>query len=311
MQQRVWQAIQELNYLPDYTARNLRARNARNIGLIVSDIQNTFYTTLARGIEDLAYANGYRVTLCNSDEDLEKERVYMQVLYAERMSGVIICPANENDTDIGLLMRTNTPVVAIDRLLKRHDIDSVLVDNIYGSKLAMQHLIGLGHRRIATITGKLSVSTGRERLEGYYQAMAEAGLPVDPALVKVGGFLPESGYRGMQELLNGPELPTAVFVCNNRMTLGALKALQERAIKVPEQISLICFDDAEWASLLDPPLTAISQPSYELGRSAAQLILQKVFSRENNGHSEAASAIVPRHIVLKPELRLRRSTGTP
>lgn len=310
LQQRVWQAVSELDYLPDYTARNLRARKARNIGLIVPDIQNAFFTSLARGIEDEAYAHGYRVTLCNSDEDLEKEQAYMQVLYAERMSGVIVCPASENETSCSVLLRSETPVVSVDRLLPHPAIDSVLIDNIYGAKLAMQHLIGLGHTRIAMITGKLTVNTGRERLEGYYQAMAEAGIEVDPSLVISGDFMFESGYTAMCQLLDQELPPTAVFISNNRMTLGALNAIQERNVCVPEKLSVVCFDDEVWANLTNPPLTTIVQPTYELGRSAADLILQKVRSREETNNSSAPLAPAePRRVILRPELRVRQSTA--
>jgi len=309
LQERVWRAVQELDYLPDYTARNLRARKTHNLGLVVPDIQNTFFTALARGIEDLAYENGYRVTLCNTDENLVKEQLYLQVLYGERMAGVIICPASETETDCSLLWRSKIPFVAIDRLLQKHKVDAVMIDNVLGAKLAMRHLLALGHRQIAIITTRLNVTTGRERLEGYYEALAEAGLSVDPALIKIGDHRSESGYAAIVQLLQEGSKFTAIFICNNVLTLGALKALQERQVQIPQQLSIVSFDDPEWARLIAPPLTCMAQPTYALGQAAAELLLLKIAASSSSTEPDLTQSPPPQLIVLKPTLVIRQSTA--
>jgi DNA-binding LacI/PurR family transcriptional regulator len=268
--------MEELGYQPSRVARRLRVKSTQILGLIISDIANPFFTSVVRGIEDVAYANQYSLLLCNSDEDPARESLYVDVLQAERVAGIVISPADENSTSCEPLLRNDVPIVAMDRRLRSFDVDTVLVDNVKGAYQATSHLIRLGHRRIGLIGGPTRITTGRERLEGYEKALNEHGLEADQRLIKVGDFKQESGYQRACELLEMDDPPTAIFTANNLMTLGALNAIHEKGLNIPRDVAIVGFDDMPWAPSLDPPLTAVAQPTYELGCTAANLLLQRI-----------------------------------
>jgi LacI family transcriptional regulator len=190
---RVRTAAQELQYQPSRAARALRANQTTIIGLLITDIQNPFFTSLVRGVEDVAQSNGYSLILCNSDEDPQKERRYIEVLCAERVAGAIIAPTREHQRALKLFREHNIPIVTVDRRVKDDETDAVLVDNIRGAREATAHLLTNGYRRIGIISGPVTTTTGRERLEGYRQALHEAGIEHDPLLERIGSFKEESG----------------------------------------------------------------------------------------------------------------------
>jgi DNA-binding LacI/PurR family transcriptional regulator len=299
LQERVHAAVRELGYYPNRVARNLRVRTTRLIGLVISDIQNPFFTSVVRGIEDVLQLAGYTLLLGNTDENLEREQLYLTTLRAEGVAGIILAPTGKRADNYGHLLPSQLPVVTIDRTPAGLSADSVIVNNSAGSCVAVTHLIGHGHRRIGCISGPANLSTAEERRDGYEQALRENGLPLDPALIHHADFRQSGGYAAMQALLELDERPSAVFVANNLMTLGALQALHERDLQIPSDVAIVGFDDMSWATSLQPPLTAVAQPTYKLGTTAAHLLL----ARLNEPHRPV------QHIVLDTELRVRASCG--
>jgi len=296
---KVLRAMEELGYQPSRVARRLRMGGSQIIALIIADIANPFFTSVVRGIEDVAYANQYSLFLCNSDEDPAKEALYVDVLQAERVAGVIISSADENSTSCESLLRNGVPIVAMDRRLSQFDVDTVLVDSIKGAYQATSHLIGLGHRRIGLIGAPSRITASRERREGYERALSEHGLELEQTLIKIGNTKQDGGYQKACEFLEMDDPPTAIFAINNLTTLGALNAIHEKGLNIPQDVAIVGFDDMPWALSLDPPLTAVAQPTYELGCTAANLLLQRIADKE-------------REIVemrLEPTLIVRDSCG--
>jgi LacI family transcriptional regulator len=297
---KVQQAIAQCGYRPSQVARGLRLQASNILGLIISDIANPFFPSVVRGIEDVAYAHQYRLLLCNSGEDAEREALYIDVLQAQRVAGVIISPHDEDSTRCETLIASGIPVVAMDRRLRRLEVDTVVTDNIEGAYQAVRHLLRLGHRRVGLVGGPLLTTTGRERQEGYRKALLEAGIQPDQRLIKIGDFRQEGGYRAGSELLAAEEPPTAIFVSNNLMALGVLDAIREKGLKIPEDIALVAFDDLPWAASLVCPLTTVAQPTYELGQMVAEMLLGRIADRERP----------IRKIKLEPTLIVRQSCGS-
>lgn len=298
---RVEGVIKELGYRPSRVARRLRVEGGRSnlIGLIIPDIQNLFFADMVRGVEDAAQRHGYAVFLGNSDENVEKERLYLEVMSAERVDGVILPPSCETDTAAGDLVLRGIPVVCVDRRLVKVKVDTVVIDNVQGAYEATKHLLRLGHHRIGFIRGRPSLSTSRERLQGYQQALADHGFEPDSTLERAGDGRQESGRQLTKEVLDLARRPTALLVANGLLTLGALEAIQEEGLRMPDDIAIIGYDDMPWARALNPPLTTVRQPGYELGRRAMELLLERV--REPDRSTTV--------VMLHPELVVRRSCG--
>jgi LacI family transcriptional regulator len=298
---RVRTAIEELNYQPSRAARSLRAQYSSIIGLLITDIQNPFFTALVRGVEDMAQRNGYSLILCNSDEEPGKERQYIEVLCAERVAGAIVTPTRESARAFQLFRDSGIPVVAVDRRIKDHETDAVLVDNKRGACDAVKHLYENGYRRIGIISGPQTTTTGRERLEGYRQALKEVNLPYDVGLERYGSFKEDSGRRLAEELLSLDEPIDALFVANNLMTMGALAAIDAHKLRIPNDIGVVSFDEMPWASLSSISLTTVTQPVYELGSTAAL----RLFQRLQNAN---ANTFTKQEILLAPTLCIRNSS---
>lgn len=297
---RIIAVAEKLRYKPNILARGLVTKRSHTIGLVISDIANPFFTKVVRGIEDIANENNFNLILCNTDENSEKESMYLRVLHGKRVDGLIIAVTRGSGEDVRELLREGISIVLLDRKLNGMKVDSVVVDNIEGSYQAVSHLINLGHRRIGIISGPKSIMTGRDRLEGYLKALRHHDLKVDEELIKEGNFKQDGGYNKACEFVEMINPPTAIFVANNVMTLGALRALKERNIKIPHKMAIIGFDDMDWAPLNYPPLTTVSQPTYVLGTSAAKLLIKRI-----NGKAPSK----PQEIVLRPKLVIRKSSG--
>ncbi len=296
--ERVLAAVRALGYRPNSQARSLRTRATTVLGVIISDITNPFFTAMVRGVEDAANRAGYSVVLANTDEDLRKEQRYLEVAAAEQMAGVLLSPASPTETVIDVLAERGIPVVTIDRRLERADVDQVMIDNHGAARTATLHLAGQGCRRIGFVAGRPGTTTGADRLAGYQAGLDEAGLPADPALVAVGGFRVDGGRDATTRLLALPERPDALFVANNLMTIGALDALDAAGVAFPGDLALAGFDDMMPALGLRSPITAVSQPTYEIGRQATDLLLRRV-----------GGEVFPRRdITLTAELRIRASS---
>jgi DNA-binding LacI/PurR family transcriptional regulator len=298
MRQRVLEAVAELNYQPDRTARNLRRRVSQIIGVVISDIQNPFFTSLIRGIESVIEEDNFVILLSNSDEDPRREKIQLNTLEAERVSGIIISPCRSNSDELRKLVSEHMPVVVIDRTIARLKVDAVAVHNVQAACDAVLHLASLRHRRIALICGPEWVSTGAERRQGFLQGMRTAGIPILNEYLQVGDFRQESGYLAMKRLLDLPQRPTAVLVGNNLMTLGALQAIHEVCVAIPDEIAVIGFDDMSWATSLQPPLTVIAQPTFEMGVTAARLLLDRIENPD----------LPTRHVILDTQLIVRTSS---
>ncbi|MEV6107050.1 LacI family DNA-binding transcriptional regulator [Streptomyces sp. NPDC051940] len=302
--ERVRKVAAELGFAPNRVARSLRTQRASVIGLIIPDIENPFFTSLARGVEDAAQQTNLSVVLCNSDEDVAKEQRYLAIAAAEQMAGVIVAAASRNRTDLSALSGRGMPVVAVDRRPRGASVDAVMVDNQHGGEEATAHLLSRGYRRIACIAGPEGASTSEERLAGYRAVMRdhlrETGGKLPGEWVRHGDFRVEGGRAAMAELLALPEPPDAVFVVNNLMTVGALEALRE-ADREPPGVGVVSFGDVPWASLVRPSLSTVQLPAYDLGWTAAGLLQDRI-----------AGVVKPlQTVVLRTSLQIRDSTAGP
>lgn len=300
VQKRVRGVMKELGYRPNRVARRLRVRDGRChlLGLLLPNIQSPFFADLARGVEDIAYKHNFAVILCNYDEDPKREAFYLDVLSSELVDGIIVPPIHENDVAVARVIREGIPVVCVDRSLTDVPTDRVEIDNAGGAFDAVSHLIKKGHRRIGIIGGPAKSSTGRERSAGYREAHKAYGLEIDLELARTGDYKKESGRLLASELLALPKRPTALFVCNGLMTIGALEVISERKLRIPQDIAIIGFDELPLCSAFTPPLTTVRQPAYEVGRDAAELLFRRLDDPKRPFTS----------LELAPELVVRSST---
>lgn len=296
---RVQEAARALNYRPSRAARLLRGATSQTVGVVIPDLENPFFTAVVRGIDSVLQAAGYTLLLGNSDEDGERERNVLETLRADGVAGIIFVPINAARGAYRDVLAPPLHTVAVDRSPVNVRPDLVTVDNVEGTRRGVAHLIALGHREVALLGGPLRHSTATQRERGYEQALRDAGLPGRPELIHRADFREGGGYTGMKTLLALPNRPTAVFVANNLMTLGAFRALHEAGVRIPEELALVGFDDMPWATSLNPPLTAVSQPSQEIGSAAADLLLDRIARPDR--------AI--RHLILETTLVVRASCG--
>ncbi len=300
--QKVLAAIEGLQYQPSAIARGLATNSTQTIGLIISDIANPFFTAVARGVQDEIHQRGYHTIFCNTDEDPNREDEYLRLLSARQIDGLIIAPTGLHSERLIRMAQAGLPIVLLDRDTPGLDAPLVGVDNEGGAYQATQYLLELGHRQIAILVGMATISTQVTRFNGYKRALREAGLPLNESLViradsrsysnqlalldtppsgfRTNNQMTPTAYYVLQRVLNSPPLPTAIFITNNEMTVGALHALRQRGLRCPEDISLISFDDHDWAPIFVPPLTVVRQPTYELGQAAAILLLKMLNHEE-------------------------------
>jgi LacI family transcriptional regulator len=304
LRDRVHDAVRDLGYRPNGLARNLRKQATMVLGVVISDVTNPFFTSMVRGVEDHAQAEDYSVVLANTDEDLVKEQRYLEVAAAEHMAGVVLSPASSRRTDLSVLVRHGIPVVTVDRLLRGADLDSIVIDNHQAAREATEHLAKQGCRRIAFISGPSTTTTGERRLAGYRAALRQAGLEEDRNLVVRADYRIEGGHRATTELLGGAARPDALLVSNNLMALGALQVLRELRIRVPDDLCFASFDNVAWARAMHPTLTVVEQPTYEIGRAAAELLLARI--REPDRDSQ--HVVLPASLVVGESSQRSRTT---
>jgi LacI family transcriptional regulator len=302
VKRRVLEAIERLGYQPSLLARGLRRNQTTIIGVIIPDISNPFFPLVVRGVEDIAYQNSYRLMLCNTDNDAQKEQVYFNELRAYRMAGLIVIPSADSRL-VPLAGGTGgeIPVICLDRCPEGWKGDTVTLDNEEGAYQAIRYLLELGHSRIACIAGQLHVTSGVERLKGFKRALREAGITTALEYIQEGRFDRLSGYEKALMLLQFSPRPTAIFAANDLVALGVLAATRELGLRCPEDVSLVGFDDLELASFTNPALTTVAQPAYQMGARAAGLLFERL--RGEN--------IPTQHIVMKATLRVRDSTAAP
>ena len=296
---RVMQAVEELGYRPSRVARSLRVQKSSIIGLIISDIMNPFFTALVRAAEDTALKNGYAVFLCNTDENIQKEMLYIDLMQAEQVAGVLITPTRELNCPCNKLVESGIPIVTVDRRLTDVKVDTVLVDNVDGAYQAVCHLIERGHSRIAAFTAREDMTTGRERLKGYRLALQEHKIPFREEYIFTGLPKKETGCEQANRMLQLAEQPTAIFCGNNLLTMGVIETLYDSGRRIPKDYALVSFDDMEWYTMTLPTISAVQQPIYELGKTAAELLFRRI---------EKPAAGVE-EILLKANLIVRDSSG--
>jgi LacI family transcriptional regulator len=296
---KVLAAIDEVGYTPDAVARALRSSRSQTVALVVPDIRNPFFTALIDGVEAEARASGQSLLMVNTGEDPDREVAALRDLAAQRVDGFIIGLTRRTPRDLVENLRASRrPFVLVDRAGPA-DVDQVTVDNEIAAKVMVDHLAGIGHRRIGFVAGVRGISTAEDRLAGYVAGLEAAGIPFDDALVVDGGSKRDLARRAVVEALGRPNRPTALVVSNNDMALGALEAIRQLDLVVPRDIAIVSLDDVPWAGVLPAPLTAVAQPSFAMGREAIRLLLRRI---------QAADA-PPRWIKLRPEFVHRQSCG--
>ena len=303
LRKRVLEAVQATGYQPSQLARGLRRVKTNMIGMIIPDITNPFFPAVVRGAEDIAFSNGYRLILCNTDNDHSKELVHLDALRTYLPAGLIVIPSNFSDltAQAESYSRVGTGVVCIDRLPKNWSGDSVTANNEEGAYNAIRHLLQMGHTTLAVITGPLHLTNAKERLLGFKRALREAGLHLAPEYVQETTFDKLGGHSKTQILLRLIPRPTAIFAGNDMIALGALLAIREAGLRCPEEISLVGFDDLDLAESTNPSLSSVSQSGYQLGTTAARILLDRL-----EGDKGPA-----KHIVLETSLKLRQSVAPP
>ena len=297
--QLIFKIAEEFHYYPNAAARSLVTRKTDSIGISMADISQPYYSQIIKGLEYVASQTGYTLLFSNSFESLEHEDIFRKMVSAERVDGLIIFGSNIKDkTFISFLSKRSFPFVLVERNFFDPRINCIWIDNIQGSYLATKYLIKRGHRRIGHISGNLDFQVALDRLEGYKKALYEHHLPFSEEMVAHGKFLWQDGYTAMKELLCYKPQCTAVFVANDTMAYGALQALHESRIKIPDDFAIIGYDDLEFSTLTNPPLTTVRQPRYEMGLKAMETLI-KILHMENSG--------VATKINLTPELMIRSS----
>ncbi|MDE2856549.1 MAG: LacI family DNA-binding transcriptional regulator [Chloroflexota bacterium] len=293
--ERVQDAIRSLGYRPNVAARSLTTQRTRVIGLIVSDVTNTFFGEIMLGVEDVLIANGYSLMVCNTSEVLEREEYYIDILLRQGVDGIIAAATSQNWDALNEAAKLNIPIVMLDRTFDNAKSPYVGVNNKYGAYLGAKHLIERGYREIGILSGFQRLSTMRERLSGFEMALAEAGLPLRELWSVASPLSIEDGQRAMRALMTQEERPRAVFVCNNLLSLGALMGLQALGMTCPEDVAIVGFDDHPWAQVSSPPLTVVRQPTYRIGETAARKVLQAL----NGDQDDIPSAIFNCELVLR------------
>ncbi len=300
---RVMEAMAALDYHPDAIARGLKTGKTNAIGVVVPDITNAFYPEVVRGVEDAARRAGYAVLLCDSNENAANEDAHLVTLFSRRVDGVLLaCCANS--TAYATMVRRRFPMVFVDRIPPAATEGTVSSDNVQAGYAATRHLLELGHERIAMLAGNTALSPHHDRLEGFRKAMQEAHLPIRDEYLACGELQIQNGIEATQRLLKLTSPPTAIMVSNNKLLLGVLQSLDENRIPVPQQVSILGFDDFIWNRYFSPSITSIAQSTYEMGRRSFELLLQIM-------HRKKGERLPEKHIRLAVELRLRNSTGPP
>jgi DNA-binding LacI/PurR family transcriptional regulator len=298
--QRVLAAVHRHGYTPNGTTRSLRTQQTRTIGVVVSDIRNSFFAAVVKAIEDEARANGYTVLICNADEDSAKEEAALQLLLDRKVSGVINCSTGANLDLLRTFQKSGAVLVDFDRESGLKNVDTVVVDNRRGAELATQHLVDLGHRDIATVAGPQHLSNARGRLTGFQDTLRKHNILVKKSFIQYGDFRQESGYQAAQRLHALRNPPSALFVANMEMAAGVIAFVRDKGVTIPNELSIVSFDDPLWARYMDPPLTVVAQPMETMGKCTMELLLARL-----RGGKPAQT------MVFMPELIVRRSTCSP
>ena len=301
---RVLAAVQQLSYQPNLQARALRQRSSSTIGLVIPNLLNAYYTALADSLSQLLYAKGYHLLLASTRDDPEIEQNMLSDMVGRAVDGLLWVPASASLELTGYLLEQHTPAVAIVRRLPLDVLDAIVFEDYAGSQAATRHLISLGHERIGYIGGDTRYSSNHDRWLGFLNAMQDSGRPADDCLVKLGSTWSEWGEKATGELLELEEPPTAIFVASNAIMPGVLKTLRQHALQLPEDMSLVCFDDLDWFSYSLPPITAVTTNHLRFAEAAVDLLMNRIQIPRVTGEPSAL-------VQIKFELIVRQSTMAP
>lgn len=297
--ERVRAAAAESGYVPNPNGRALRRQRTDVWAAIVSDLQNPFFTSLVAAVERVAVQSGFSVMLCNTDEQMERERGYLSTAIAQRMAGVVVSVTSEQTSDLSALLNAGVPTVVVDRRVHDFTGDTILLDNVRAGRMAVQHLLELGHRDIVCLAGPSGVSTTEDRLRGALDALDQAGIPHDDVRMLRSDLRADDAESMVSELLRGDRRPDAIFATNGPITTGTYRAIQTSSLRMPDDISLVGVDDDRWTQMVRPSVTVVAQPVEEMGRRAAEQLLLR-------GSEPDAPAL---HLLLTPRLLVRNSAG--
>jgi LacI family transcriptional regulator, galactose operon repressor len=292
-------AVRQLGYQPNRIARSLVTKSTQTIALLLPDITNPFYASLVSGIEERTLALGYTMLLCTTEGDSAREELYLNLLRSKQVDGALVDGLVLSADRVARFVAEGFPIVCLDRNVASNAVPLVQVDNHLGARLATEHLLELGHTRIAHVAGAPELRISGERVEGYQEALSRAGIEADPALLAVGGFTEDGGYEAARALLSGAPRPTAIFAANDLSAVGALEAIAESGLKVPDDVSVVGFDDLRLAAYTTPPLTTIHQPARQIGERATSLLLDLTMGKK----------VRRLRTLLEPGLVVRRSTA--
>lgn len=298
VQKRVMQVVEKLNYRPNRVAQSLRSNSSKIIALIVSDIENPFFQRVSRAVDDAAHEHGYSVMVSNTDEDPAKEEICLNLLQDENVAGIILSPTRQCMESLSDPSAITMPMVIIDRHVTHLEVDSVLIDNVQSAQILTNHLIERGHRRIGGLFG-MDSTTGRERREGFMRALKDNNIKPVTDLIKYTNPREDDGFKTAMKMLQLDDRPEAILTSNSLLAAGVLMAIRKSKINIPDEIALVSFDDPIWAKLVEPAITVIEQPTYEIGRTAAELLIKRI-QDPTRSHRE---------VVLKTKLIVRQSCG--
>lgn len=302
--QKVLKVIEELDYRPNALAKGLKSMKTNVIGIVLSNLQNPFWTKVLEGVEDTCRGLGYSLMICNSNEDAEVEKEHIRAFQMRQVDGILINPTIKNMNLYDQLKKSEFPFISINRKITGQDFDMVVVDNVMGGKLAVEHLLALGKRKIAIILyPPEGISPRMERLSGYKEALNNYGINIDQDLIQIVKEESGSVHGAVKALLLGPTKPDAIFSTNNMMTLEIMEGIKELGLKIPDDVSLVGYDETVWSKHLNPPLTTVNQPSYKMGQLAAEKLIRLIESDESI-HFEMKA------VSLEPNLIVRESCGS-
>lgn len=297
----IFRIMERLRYQPSVIAAALTGKKTYTLGLIVPDISNPFFAELARAVEDQGHRSGYSLMICSTDNKDDRVQSYLNLLQKKSVDGIIVGTGMDNEQMLNPLVEAGIPIVLIAREMPSFAFHTVIADDWIGGTLVARHLLGLGHVRTAILAENPKVSSSRNRIRGFRQALEEAGLSLPDDGIRHCDYTVEDGKRQALELLGEVDGPTALFCCNDLLAIGALQAAKERELKVPEQLSVVGFDNTILASVTDPPLTTVAQPIEQMGNIAVDLLMQELSKKP----------MTKQRVVLRPELVVRQSAASP
>lgn len=301
-EEKVLKIAKDQNYLPNQLARALRMKRTHTIGMIIPDISNPFFSSIARCVEIESRKAGYSVMICDSQEDTEIEKDSIKTLSTRKIDGMIICPVGNESKHINEISKRNIPIVTVDRFFPDLDLAYVVTDNYQGSIQAINHFISNGHRKIAFIQGLPGSSVNKERLKGYKDALRMNNIPINDFFIVGNNFGEQNGYIGAKILLtgSGSKRPTGIFAGSNLISLGAIRAISEQNLKIPDDISMIAFDDQFYSGYLSTPMTTIGQKKEELGKISIRLLLDEINSENSFGKK---GIVVPSELIVRKSVK--------